>query len=195
MKIRLLIIFAILIVLFPLVPLIQFNLGHQVMVDGFTISGSIVWLISIVFSTFSWFLFAWASKSIKVEWIPLSIISGAFLIIPFHDVLGPMASIIVGLVAGFVAFMFQKYLTTKNNKYLKITIATLAASFVALTILIVLLTFSSVWDGNGIGTWSGTAEGMERHVQIFGFSFNIDNMSTGNPNECYYRSPDGTLSV
>ena len=109
MKTSLLIIIAVGLVLFPLIPLLQHHMGNQVMTDGFSVSSSTVWLISIVFSMISWFLFAWASKSIKVEGIPLSIISAAVLIIPFHDVLGPMASVIVGLAAGFVAFMFFSF--------------------------------------------------------------------------------------
>ena len=97
MKTILLIIIAVGLVLFPLVPLLQFHMGNQVMTDSFSVSGSTAWLIAIVFSMMSWFLFAWASKSNHVEGIPLSIISAAFLIIPFHNVLGPMASIIVGI--------------------------------------------------------------------------------------------------
>jgi len=194
MKSRLLIIVAVLVVLFPLVSLVQHNVGNQVMVDGMTVSGSTVWLISIVFSTFSWFLFAWASKSIKVEGIPLSVISGVILMIPFYDVLGPMASVIVGLVAGFAAFMLHKHMITRDNRSLIITIVTVAASYLALTMMIILVTFSSVWDGNGIGEWSGTAEGMERSVKVFGFSFFIDNMPTGNPNECWYQDNNGEMA-
>ena len=168
MKTRLLIIFAVGLVLFPLIPLLQYHMGNQVMTDSFSVSGSTVWLISIVFSVISWFLFAWASKSIKVEGIPLSIISAAVLIIPFHGVLGPMASVIVGLVAGFVAFMFHKHMTNTDKKSLIITIATVAASYLALTIMIILVSNTlHIWDtGNGIGEWSGTADGMERQVHF-----------------------------
>ena len=143
-------------------------MGNQVMMDSFTVSGSTVWLISIVFSMISWFLFAWASKSIKVEGIPLSIISAAVLIIPFHDVLGPMASVIVGLVAGFVAFMFHKHMTNRDKKSLIITITTVAVSYLTLTIMIILVSNTlHIWDtGDGIGAWSGTADGMERQVHF-----------------------------
>ena len=168
MKTRFLIVIAVGLVLFPLISLLPFLMGNQVMTDGFSVSGSTVWLISIVFSIITWFLFAWASKSIKAEGIPLSIISAAVLIIPFHGVLGPMASVIVGLVAGFVAFMFHKHLTNKDKKSLIITIATVAVSYLALTMVIILVSNTlHIWDtGNGIGTWSGTAEGMERQVHF-----------------------------
>ena len=197
-RLILLTIVAVLVLLFPLVSLVQYNIGNQVMVNGMTVngmtvSGSTVLLISFIFSTFSWFLFAWASKSIKVEGIPLSIISGAALMIPFYGVIGPMAAVIIGVIAGFVAFMFHKHMTNRDKKLLIITIATVAASYLALTIMIVLVTFSSVSNGNGIGAWSGTAEGMERQVEVFGFSFNVDNISTGNPNHCWEQDDDGSM--
>jgi len=168
MKTRLLIIIAVGLVLFPLIPLLQYHMGNQVMTDGFSVSGSTVWLISIIFSMMSWFLFAWASKSIKAEGIPLSIISAAVLITPFHDVLGPMASVIVGLVAGFVAFMFHKHMANRDKKSLIITITTIAASYLALTMMIILASNTlHIWDtGDGVGTWSGTADGMERQVHF-----------------------------
>lgn len=170
MKTKLLVMIAVGLVLFPLIPLLQYYAENQVMTDSFSVSGSIVWLISIVFSMISWFLLAWASKSIKVEGIPLSIISAAFLIIPFHDVLGPMAAVIVGLVAGFVAFMFHKHMTNRDKKSLIITVTTVAMSYLALTIMIILVSNTlHIWDtgnGIGIGTWSGTAEGMQRQVHL-----------------------------
>jgi len=163
-----LIVIAVGLVLFPLIPLLQFHMGSQVMTDGFSVSGSTVWLISIVFSMISWFLFAWASKSIKVEGIPLSLISAAVLIIPFHGVLGPMASVIVGLVAGFVAFMFHKHIANRDKKSLITTIATVTASYLALTMMIILASNTfQIWDtGDSIGAWSGTADGMERQVHF-----------------------------
>jgi len=116
----------------------------------------------------SWFLFAWASKSIKVEGIPLSIISAVVLIIPFHGVLGPMASVIVGLVAGFVAFMFHKHMTDRDKKSLIVTIATVTASYLALITMIILAsnTLQILDTGDGIDAWSGTADGMERQVHF-----------------------------
>lgn len=168
MKAKLLIIVAVGLVLFPLIPLLQHHMGTRVMIDSFSVSGSIVWLISIVFSMISWSLFAWASKSIKVDGIPLSVISAAVLIVPFHDVLGPMASVIVGVVAGFVAFMFHKHMACRDKKSLMITIGTVVASYLAFTMMIILTSNSlHVWDtGNGIGTWSGTADGMEKQIHF-----------------------------
>ena len=168
MKTIFLMIIAVGLILFPLIQLLQYHMGHEVMNDSFSVSGSIVWLISIIFSMISWFLFAWASKNIKTAGIPLSIISGVFLIIPFHDMLGPMASVIVGLVAGFVAFMFHTYVTNRDKKSLIITITTVVVYYLALSIMIILASNTlHMWDtGDGVGAWSGTADGMERQVHF-----------------------------
>ncbi len=165
MKTRHLIIFALGLVL---IPLIQYPMGDQVMADGFSVSGSTVWLISIVFSMMSWFLFAWASKSIKLEGIPLSIISSAVLIILFYGVLGPLASVIMGLVAGFVAFMFHKHMDNRDKQSLMITVATVAVSYLTLTMMISMSSNTlHMWDtGDSIGTWSGTADVMERSIHF-----------------------------
>jgi ammonia channel protein AmtB len=124
------------------------------MIDGITVSGSVVLLLSILFSVFSWSLFTWASKTFKVFGIPLSIISGVVFIIPFHDVLGPMTAIIFGIVAGFVAYMIQKYLRTSNNKSLIIALGVVAATYLVLTMMISIISpISHIWDmGYGGGT-------------------------------------------
>ena len=69
MNIRILTIIAVGLILFPLITLLQFHIGSQVMIEGYGISGSIVWLISIIFSMISWVLFACASKNIRVDGI------------------------------------------------------------------------------------------------------------------------------
>lgn len=138
---------AVLLVLFPLVPLVQHQIGNQVMADGMTVSGSIVLLTSFAFSMVSWFLLAWASKSIKAVGIPLSIISSAVLIIPFHDVLGPMAAVVIGTVAGLVAYIIQKYLRTSDNKSLIIALGIVAATYLALTMVMFLFSPAHhIWD-------------------------------------------------
>lgn len=149
-----LIIVAILVVLFPLVPLVQHHVGNQVMADGMTISGSIVLLTSFAFSTISWVLLAWASKSIRVVGIPLSIISSAVLMIPFYNILGPMAAVIIGIVAGLVAYMIQKYLRTSDNKSLITALGIVAATYLVLTMMISLIsTTPHIWDaGYGGGS-------------------------------------------
>ena len=173
-----LIIITILIVLFPLVPLVQHYVGNQVMADGMTVSGSIVLLTSFVFSMLSWFLLAWASKSIKVVGIPLSMISSVALMIPFYGILGPMAAVIVGVVAGFVAFMFHKHMISRDNKSLIITIVTVVTSYLALTMMIVLVSNTlNIWDTEDvISEWSGTADGKES-VQVLGPSLILDHIS------------------
>jgi len=177
MKSRLLMIIAVGLVSFPLISLLQYYTGNQVMADSFSVSGSIVWLISIVFSTMSWFLFSWASKNIKFIGIPLSVITGTSLVILFSQVLGPMAGIIVGIVAGFVAFMLQKkIIDSAQNTSLIIAAMTIIATYFVLALMILTIqTSPHVWDtGNGIGAWTGTADKMETGFEIGGGLIDLD---------------------
>ncbi|QLH06143.1 hypothetical protein [Nitrosopumilus ureiphilus] len=163
MKTRFLIIIAILLVLLPWISGLEFGINNQVMVDGITISATVVMSITIVFSLVSWFLFSWASKNIKFAGVLLSIITGASLVIPFTQVLGPMTGVIVGVVAGFAAFMLQKKMMppAKNQSLIIATITIVATYFVLIMIVLVSQT-TPLWDaGNGIGAWTGTAEMME----------------------------------
>ena len=160
MKTRLLIIIAAFLVLIPWIRGLEFGMNNQVMVDGITISAITVMSITIIFSLLSWFLFSWASKNIKFTGILLSIITGASLVIPFIQVLGPMAGVIVGVVAGFTAFMLQKKMThpTKNQSLIIATITIVVTYFI---LVMMVLAFQTASMGNGIGEWTGTAEGME----------------------------------
>ncbi|MGY5149673.1 MAG: hypothetical protein ACW9W3_06390 [Candidatus Nitrosopumilus sp. bin_68KS] len=154
MKTKFLMIIAVLVVLFPLIPLVQFYIDNQVMADVMTTSSSIVLLTSFVFSMFSWSLLAWASKSIKIVGIPLSIISSMVLMIPFYDVLGPMAAVVIGIVAGLVAYMIQKYLKNTDNKSLMIAMGIVVATYLVLSVMLFLISpVSHVWDtgyGGGV---------------------------------------------
>ena len=164
MKTRLLIIIALFLVLLPWIQGLEFDINNQVMVDGITVSAVTVMTLTVIFSLVSWFLFSWASKNIKISGIPLSIIAAASLVIPFIQVLGPMAGIVVGIAAGFAAFMLQKKITDPaKNHPLIITTVTLVAAYFVLTMMILAAQTASIWDtGDGIGEWTGTAEGMEK---------------------------------
>ena len=163
MKTRLLIIIAILLVLLPWVRGLELNVNNEVMVDGITTSAIIVMILTMVFSMVSWLLLSWASKSIKFTGFLLSIITGASLVIPFLQVLGPMAGIIVGVVAGFVAFMLQKRMTKPiENRSLVIAVMTLVATYFVLIIIILASQTTMEEAGNGIGEWTGTAEELEK---------------------------------
>ena len=134
---------------------------NEVMIDGVTISAITVMTITLVFSVLSWGLIAWATKSMSVHGILLGIISGASLVIPFLQVLGPMAGVILGVVAGFVAFMLQKSITAKNRPVL-IAAVTLASTYIALAGIVLASQSSVSWEsGNDIDSWTGTAEELE----------------------------------
>ena len=173
MKTGLLTIIAAFLVLIPWIKGLEFGMNNQVMADGITISSIIVMTIAIAFSLVSWFLLSWASKNISLAGLLLSVIAGASLAIPFIQVLGPMAGVIVGIVAGFAAFMLQKKMTDPaGNKSLIIAAMTIATTYFVLTVMVLVAQSSSM--ENGIGEWTGTAEGMEKT----GFE-NIFNNSIG----------------
>lgn len=172
MKTRLLIIIASFLVLIPWIGGLEFDMNNKVVVDGITVSAITVMALALSFSLASWFLLSWASKNITFSGVLLSMIMGASLIIPFLQVLGPMAGVIVGVVAGFVAFMLQKKMTNQlQTKPVWIAFATIAGTYLVLTVMVLAVQTSSIWDaGDGIGEWTGTAEGMERagFVHILG---------------------------
>lgn len=140
--------------------------GNEVMVDGITVSAIIVTILSVVFSIMSWFLFSWATRSINYKGVMLSVITGVVMITPFRGDLGPMAAVLVGLVAGFAAHMIQKKITIPTrNKPLVIGAVTIAASYAILFAMIVSVqTTTSIWDdGSGVGAWTETPKGMQQH--------------------------------
>jgi len=150
-------------VVLPWIGELEFGLNNQVMIDGITISAILAMILTIIFSLVSWFLFSWASKCIKPAGFLLSIITGASLVIPFLQVLGPLAGVILGVVAGFVAFMLQKKMTNPvQNRPLIIATITIVAIYFVLSIVILVNQTTSIWNtGDGIGAWTGTADGME----------------------------------
>ena len=174
MKTSFLAIIAVFLLLIPWVSMLDFDMGN-VQVDGIVTSAVVVMTLTVFFSIVSWSVLSWASKSIKPAGILLSIITGASLVIPFIHVLGPMAGVLVGVVSGFSAFMLQKRMADPaKNRSVIIAIITIAAAYMVL-ILVVLATQSAASDaGDGIGSWSGTAEGIEES----GFE-NIFNNSIG----------------
>jgi len=163
MKTRFLVIIAAFLVLLPGFQGFDIGMNNEVMMDGIITSAIAVMIITIIFSPVSWFLFSWASKNIKFAGIPLSIITSASLVIPFLQVLGPMAAVIIGVVAGFAAFMLQKKMTNPaENKFLLVAIITIVVTYSILITMILVTQTNSIWDtGDGIGAWTGTAELLE----------------------------------
>ncbi|QLH10844.1 hypothetical protein DSQ20_04680 [Nitrosarchaeum sp. AC2] len=158
------IILAIFLVILPWVQGLHSGINNEVIVDGITTSAIVVMIITLIISLMSWGLLSWASKNISFSGILLGIISGASLIIPFLNILGPMAGVIVGVIAGFVAFMLQKkMLNPAKNQPLIIAIIILATTYSILFTVFLTTQSSTIWDTDvGIGAWTGTTEGLER---------------------------------
>ena len=126
--------------------------------------------LAVLSSIALWSALSWRLKSIKPVGALLSVITGASLIIPFIQVIGPMTSVLVGAVAGFSATMFQKRMPNPaRNRPVMIAVITLASMHLILTLLILPAQSLHVWDtSDGTGTWTGTEEGIERGVVING---------------------------
>jgi len=142
--------------------MVEFEFG-LVQVGGISTSAAIAMTLAVLSSMASWSVLSWVSKSIRPAGVLLSVITGASLMIPFIQVVGPMASVLVGAVAGSSAFMLQKKRPDPaRNRPVVIAAVTLAAAHLALLLLILSVQSSHVWDtGDGIGSWTGTAEGIE----------------------------------
>lgn len=164
MKTVLLIPIVVFLVSLPWLQGLNIGINNEVMVDGVTTSAIVVITTTLSLSLISWALFSWASKSITSSGVLLAIISGASLVIPFLQVLGPMAGIMVGMVAGFVAFMLQKKMKEPaNNRPVVIASTTLGSTYIVLIMIVLTVSQTShVWDtGDGVGSWTGTAEDVE----------------------------------
>lgn len=161
-RIPILAVIAAFLLLVPWAGMLDFNPG-RIQVDGIATSAVIVMTLAVLFSMVSWSVLSWASKSITPAGILLSVITGAALIIPFIQVLGPMAAVPVGVAAGFSAFMLQKKaVDPARNRPVMVAAATLAAGYLVLITMVLAAQGSHVWNaGGGIGSWSGTPEGIE----------------------------------
>ncbi len=159
MKTGFLIIIAVFLTLIPWIQILDYDPYNGIRVDGISTSATIAMMLTITFSLVSWFLFSWASKKIQSTGIPLSIITGTSLILPFMGAMGPMAAIIVGIVAGFTAFMLQKKMINPTCiRALIIATLIIVATYFVLILMIVAAHAAS----SGITEWSGTVEGMEK---------------------------------
>ncbi len=164
---KILIIIAIFLVMISWIKGLEFDINNQVMVDGITTSFTVVMILTVMFSLLSWVLFSWASKNILPIGIPLSIITSTSLLIPFSQVLGPMAGIILGIVAGFTAFMLQKkIINSAQNTSLTIAVITIVVTYFVLALIILTIpTSSHEWDtGYGIGVWNDSPEDIEQQA-------------------------------
>ena len=170
MKTRLLAAIAAFLLLVPWAGMLDFDFG-RFEVDGIRVSAAVVMALTVFFSLVSWSALSWASKGIRPAGALLSVITGESLAVPFIEMLGPMAAVVVGVVAGFPAFMLQKkMIDPARNRPVVAAAATLAAAYLALIIL--LLAVQGLHSDTV--TWIGTAEGIEKS----GFD-NVFNNSIG----------------
>lgn len=136
--------------------------SNEVMVDGVMTSAIIVFALTVAFSLASWMALSATFRHITTSGVVLSIITGAAAVIPFMDILGPVAGMVVGAMAGFVAFLFQKTMANpRKGKPLAAAAATFTAAYLVLIAVFFAAQSETVWDtSDGIGAWSGTPDGM-----------------------------------
>ena len=161
-RILVLAVIAAFLLLVSLVGMFDFDPG-RVLADGIPVSAAIATILAVLSSVASWFVFSFVSKDIRIVGVLLGIITGASLVIPFSHALGPMAAVLVGIVAGFSAFMLQKKIRDPaGNRPAMVAAASIAATYLLFTTLVLAAQSPHVWDtGDGIGAWSGTVEGVE----------------------------------
>ncbi len=84
------------------------NMGDMLLIDGITVSAFTVTIIAIVTSTSTWVFILWARNKDKIftfNNIALGMLSGYVLMSPIAGWVGPMAAIIVGIVASTSLYM------------------------------------------------------------------------------------------
>ena len=163
-KTCLLIAVAVFVVLVPWFEGLSFY-ADKIMADGVMTGAITALIIAIGFSLVSWPALLAASKDVKLSGIVLGTITGAAVIVPFVQILGPMAGVIVGVVAGLAAFLLQNKMMhpAMEDKSLTYAVTTLTAAYLVLIAVAVLASpTSSMWDtGDGIGAWPDTADELE----------------------------------
>lgn len=140
-----------------------------VMVDGIAKSAVIVMALAVAFSTISWLALSVVSGHVVAYGVALSTLTGAAIVIPFLDILGPAGGIVVGAVGGFTAFLLHRAAANpRKHKPLAAATVTLAATYLVLLIVAVSAPLSvQIWNvSDGIGSWSGTPGGMEHLAPV-----------------------------
>lgn len=146
------------------------GVGNGIAVDGIVTGAVAVLAATIVSSLVSWSAFSWTSRRFSFSGVLLCVITGASLALPFLDVLGPVAGLIVGVVAGFSASRLQRGMEDPSQgRPLKLAATTLVAAYLGLAAISLGAVSPPLWDG-GFSPWFsyGYLDGTE--VLFFDFA-------------------------
>jgi len=159
-----------------------FNAGSEVMADGIAASAWSVTNISAGMASVTWMLVSWAhTGKPSIVGAATGAVAGLVAITPASGWVGPMAAIIIGIVAGMVCYGAVAF---KNSRKLDDALDVWGVHGIGgLTGAILVGTFASphIWDtGDGIGAWTGTPEGLEQQainiiaaVIVAGYAFGV----------------------
>ena len=148
-----------------------FNPGSEVMVDGITISAWMTTNIAAGMGTVTWVLLSWAhTGKPSIIGAATGTIAGLGTITPASGWVGPMGALIIGIAAGCVCYAAVAFKNAKKWDDALDVWGVHGMGGLTGTILAGTLASPHIWDtGDGIGAWTGTAEGMEQQsIQIIG---------------------------
>ena len=121
--------------------------------------------------TVTWVLLSWAhTGKPSIIGAATGTIAGLGTITPASGWVGPMGALIIGIAAGCVCYAAVAYKNAKKWDDALDVWGVHGMGGLTGTILAGTLASPHIWDtGDGIGAWTGTAEGMEQQaIQIIG---------------------------
>jgi ammonium transporter, Amt family len=148
-----------------------FNAGSEVMVDGITVSAWVVTNTATGMAVVTWILMAWAhTGKPSVVGAASGAIAGLVCITPAAGWVGPMAAIIIGIAAGSVCYGCVAFKNARKWDDALDVWGIHGMGGLTGAILTGTLASPHIWDtGDGIGAWTGTAEGYEQQaINIIG---------------------------
>ncbi|KFM18823.1 N-acetylglucosamine-6-phosphate deacetylase protein [Marine Group I thaumarchaeote SCGC AAA799-P11] len=153
-----------------------FNAGSEVMVDGITVSAWTVTNTATGMAAVTWVLMSWAhTGKPSIVGAASGAVAGLVTITPASGWVGPMAAIIMGIAAGTVCYASVAFKNARKWDDALDVWGIHGMGGLTGAILTGTLASPHVWDtGDGIGAWTGTAEGMEQQaISIIGAAVSI----------------------
>ena len=143
-----------------------FNAGSEVMVDGITVGAWVVTNTAAGVSAVTWMLMSWAhTGKPSIVGAATGAVAGLVAITPASGWVGPMASIIIGIAAGTICYACVSFKNARKWDDALDVWGVHGMGGLTGAILTGTLASPHVWDtGDGIGAWTGTAEGMEQQA-------------------------------
>ncbi len=153
-----------------------FNAGSEVQVDGITVSAWVVTNLATGVASVTWLLMSWAhTGKPSIVGAATGAVAGLVAITPASGWVGPMAAIIIGIAAGTICYASISFKNARKWDDALDVWGVHGMGGLTGAILTGTLASPHIWDtGDGIGAWTGTAEGMEQQaISIIGAAISI----------------------